>query len=109
MPSRLASDRPIKNVIGSVDQILLQRRGGLAGGWVCGQQRLRWEGWPDDRSSAEGEKRERARPSCARCLEALSRAYRGVRLLCFVVCLLLGQGRDDLSLFVGISGSAMWL
>lgn len=36
MPSRLASDRPIKNVIGSVDQILLQRRGGLAGGWAAG-------------------------------------------------------------------------
>lgn len=67
------------------------------------------QGLPDDRSSAEGEKRDRARPSCACCLEALGCAYRGVRLLCFVVCLLLGQGRDDLSLFVGISGSVMGL
>lgn len=35
MPSRLASDRPIKNVIGSVNQTLLQRRG-WAGRWVGG-------------------------------------------------------------------------
>lgn len=35
MPSRLASDRPIKNVIGSVNQTLLQRGGGLAGGRVA--------------------------------------------------------------------------
>ena len=35
MPSRLASDRPIKNVIGSVNQTLLQR-GGWAGRWAGG-------------------------------------------------------------------------
>lgn len=48
-------------------------------------------------------------PPSAHCLEALSNGYRGVQLLCFVVCLYQGQGGDDLSLFVGISGSVMWL
>lgn len=36
VPSRLASDRPIKNVIGSVNQTLLQRGGGQAGRQVGG-------------------------------------------------------------------------
>lgn len=45
----------------------------------------------------------------AHCPEALSNGYGGVQLLCFVVCLYQGQGGDDLSLFVGISGSVMWL
>lgn len=74
---------------------------------------------PDNRGSAEEKgKREGAFPLrsttthsslSAHCPEALSNGYRGVQLLCFVVCLYQGQGGDDLSLFVGISGSVMWL
>lgn len=45
----------------------------------------------------------------AHCPQALSNGYRGVQLLCFVVCSYQGQGGDDLSWFVGISGSVMWL
>lgn len=107
MPSRLASDRPIKNVIGSVDQILLQRGG--AGRWVGGQQWLRWEGGRTTGVVQREKEGKSEAELCTLCLEALGHGYRGVQLLCFVVCLFLGQGHDDLSLFVGISGSVMWL
>lgn len=82
MPSRLASDRPIKNVIGSVNQTLLRHKGGqagrLAGGGgvrVAGQQ-----------ERVRGEWKESVMLS-VQSREALSDAYRGVQLLCFVVCL----------------------
>lgn len=87
------------------------------GGWAAVPEVRQW---PDNRSSAERE-RERWKeggravplrgaqfPLCT-LPEALSHCYRGVQLLCFVVCLYQGQGVDDLSLFVGISGSLMWL
>lgn len=117
MPSRLASDRPIKNVIGSVNQTLLQRRG-----WarqVGGRQWQGREGRLDNGSSADRwrEKERGVSLRCtnthssffAHCPEALGNSYKGVQLLCFVVCLYRGRGDDDLSLFVGISGSVMWL
>lgn len=71
MPSRLASDRPIKNVIGSVNQIFAAaRKGGrMRGVCVCGGGLLvaaaaSWqvggwadlEGWPDNSSISEKER-----------------------------------------------------
>lgn len=117
MPSRLASDRPIKNVIGSVNQTLLQRRG-WAGRWVGGSGRGGRVG--RTLGVVQIEKRERNGEVChcnalihtvpsLHCPEALSNSYKGVQLLCFAVCLYRGRGDDDLSLFVGISGSLMWL
>lgn len=111
MPSRLASDRPIKNVIGSVNQAPLRCGGGQARGWAEAA------GWLDNRSRLEERERGRGRKQChTHTVPSLhtsqrhsARAYRGVQLLCFVVCLYQGRGGDNLSLFVGISGSVMWL
>ena len=106
MPSRLASDRPIKNVIGSVNQTLLQR-GGWAGRWAGGGGCRGIEGNRTTRGSAGKERWEErggsggvvrdytthcSPPLSAHCPEALSNGYRGVQLLCFVVCLYPGQG-----------------
>lgn len=77
-------------------------------------------GLPDNRSSAEGKGRERE--SCAIC-EALrhtvppqhtacrhSATVTEVYNCCFVSLFCTrARGGDDLSLFVGISGSVMWL
>lgn len=126
MPSRLASDRPIKNVIGSVNQTLLQRGGGLAGGWLWLWRWLRrWRRREGSRTTGLVQKEKKGKrqgelchlqstttyssPS-AHCPQALSNSYRGVQLLCFVSLFCTrARGGDDLSLFVGISGSVMWL
>lgn len=93
---------------------ICQSNTAAAWGWVvvqrlAGQQgKYRWrrqkKGW-----GAPFESTTTHSSLSAHCPEALCDGYRGVQLLCFVVCLYQGQGGDDLSLFVGISGSVMWL
>lgn len=95
--------------------------GGLAGGWVGGRQ-LRWEGrwtagvaWLE--REVEKEKKRRSLQAItalsllsAHCLQVHSPHYRGVTIVVFYWFFLYqGQGGDNMSLFVSISGSVMWL
>lgn len=94
VPSRLASDRPIKNVIGSVNQIsaAAQGVGWQVGGWERGG------GWGGTVTGQQEECREREREAkrereqCEVLPQALSHCYRRIQLLCFLVCLYQGQG-----------------
>lgn len=117
MSLRLASDRPIKKR-NWICQSHIAATWGRAGRCVCcggwGQRWLRQEGVPDKRREQENESE---RESCAVTTFPPCTPPRGARLPLLrcataVFCCLFVPGPvggDDMSLFLGISGSEMWL